>query len=176
MKSYIYNLFIYILNYLMCVPFHTVRGLILNRFIGSRGKNVEICKEVEFTDPRKIYIGNYTTINKKVLLDGRGGRIIIGNSVDIAQECSIWTLQHDYNTPDHIAIGGDVIIEDYVWLASRVTVLPGIRIGKGAVIATGAVVTKDVPPYTVMGGIPARKIGERSQDLRYQLGDKRWFH
>lgn len=160
----------------MSCPFHCIRNIILKPFLGRRGRSVEICRHVEFTDPRKVYIGNHTTINKDVLLDGRGGKLIIGSSVDIAQECNIWTLQHDYNDPDYKAVGADVIIKDYVWLASRVTVLPGVTIGKGAVIATGAVVTKDVPPFAIMGGIPAKKIGERSYDLRYQLGDKRWFH
>ena len=176
MKSYIFNLFIFTLNSIMNIPFHCIRDIILMPLLGSRGKSVEICRSVEFTDPRKIHIGYNSTINKNVLLDGRGGQIIIGNCVDIAQECNIWTLQHDYNDPDYSAIGGNVIIEDYVWLASRVTILPGVRIGRGAVIATGAVVTKDVPSYAIMGGVPAKKIGERSHDLRYRLGDKRWFH
>ena len=106
----------------------------------------------------------------------RGGKIIIGNCVDIAQEVRIWTLQHDYNSTDYKAVGNDVKIEDYAWIASRCTILPGVRIGKGAVVATGAVVTKDVLDYTVVGGIPARKIGVRNRDLTYKLGNQRWFH
>jgi len=111
-----------------------------------------------------------------VLLDGRGGHISIGNCVDIAQDVRIWTLQHDYDSPDYAAVGGPVQIDDYVWIASGATILPGVTIGKGAVVATGAVVTKDVPPYAIVGGVPAKKIGERSRDLRYKLGKERWFH
>ena len=62
-----------------------------------------------------------------------------------------------------------MVIEDYVWIASRATILPGVTIGKGAVVACGAVVTKDVEPMTVVGGVPARKIGERINLLEYEL-------
>ena len=78
------------------------------------------------------------------------------------------THNHHREPADFRSIGGKVIIEDYAWICSRAIILPGVRIGKGAVIASGAVVTKDVAPYTVMGGIPAAKIGERKeQNLKY---------
>ena len=60
-------------------------------------------------------------------------------------------------------------IDDYAWIGSRATVLPGVKIGKGAVVAAGAVVTKDVTPYLVVGGVPARPLGTRSTDLRYEI-------
>lgn len=56
------------------------------------------------------------------------------------------------------------MIENYVWLASRVTVLPGVTIGRGAVVAAGAVVTKDVPPLAIVGGVPAKIIGRIGQN------------
>lgn len=160
----------------MAIPFHCIRNLFIDRFLKHRGKHVEICRNVEFRYPHNISIGNNTTINKRVLLDGRGGNIVIGDNVDIAQDVHIWTLQHDYNSPDYKAVGGDVHISDYVWLASGATILPGVSIGEGAVIATGAVVTKDVPSYTVVGGIPAKPLAIRNKDLKYHLGSQRWFH
>ncbi|MHB8134986.1 MAG: acyltransferase [Anaerolineaceae bacterium] len=81
----------------------------------------------------------------------------------------IWTLQHDPQSPNFESIGGPVIIEDYAWVSSRVTILPNVRIGKGAVVAANALVTKDVPPYTIVGGVPAKVIGERTKDLKYHL-------
>ncbi|WP_425562996.1 DapH/DapD/GlmU-related protein [Mucilaginibacter gynuensis] len=83
----------------------------------------------------------------------------------------IWTLHHDYNTTDFAQVGKTVVIEDYAWLCSRSVILPGVTIGKGAVVAAGAVVTRDVQPYTVVGGIPAKPIAKRMEDLTYDLGD-----
>jgi maltose O-acetyltransferase len=100
---------------------------------------------------------------------------VIGNNVDIAQETNIWTLEHDIHDDYHRDKGGDVIIEDYVWIASRVTILPGVTIGRGAVIAANAVVTKDVPSMAVAGGVPARVIGERKSKLRYTNKYAPWF-
>lgn len=107
---------------------------------------------------------------------GRSGGVIIGNNVDIAQETNIWSEQHDYNSSTYKSVCKEVIIEDYVWLASRVTVLPGVHIGRGAVVASGAVVTKDVPPLAIVAGIPAKIIGYRKEEaLQYKLGDRAWF-
>lgn len=100
----------------------------------------------------------------------------IGNCVDIAQDVRIWTLQHDYNSPSYEAKGKPVHINDYAWIASGATILPGITIGEGAVVATGSVVTKNVESYTIVAGVPARPIGTRSKNLNYILGKKRWFH
>jgi len=130
---------------------------------------------IEFRSPKNISIGNNSVINKKVLLDGRGGQLIVGNNVDIAQETNIWTLEHDVHSDSHSTTDGDIIIEDYVWIASRATILPGVTIGKGAVVASNAVVTKDVPPMTIVGGIPAEEIGTRKSKLEYNLNYQPWF-
>ena len=176
MKNFISGLLSYLTSIVMYIPFHVVRQLWLKLLLKDLGKHSEICINVDVRSPQRITIGSYSTINKNVVLDGRGGLLIIGNSVDIAQDSRIWTLQHDYNAPDYDVKGGNVIIEDYVWIASGVTILPNLKIGEGAVVATGAVVTKDVKPYTIVAGIPARKIGDRSTNLKYKLGKRRWFH
>ena len=85
-------------------------------------------------------------------------------------------MQHDYNAPNYNDVGGNIEIKDYAWLASRCTILPGVTIGKGAVVATGAIVTKNVPDYTIVAGVPAKKIGMRNENLTYKLGKQRWFH
>lgn len=104
------------------------------------------------------------------------GGVFIGNNVDIAQDVYIWSEQHDYNSPDYSSVCKPVIIEDYVWLASRVTILPGVKIGRGAVVASGAVVTKDVPSLAIVAGVPARIIGQRNKDaLKYTQKCRAWF-
>jgi acetyltransferase-like isoleucine patch superfamily enzyme len=139
------------------------------------GIHSAVCRNLDVRSAYRVSIGSYSTVNKCVLLDGRGGKVKIGNSVDIAQECNIWTLQHDYNSPSYKTKGGNVVIEDYVWLASRVTVLPGVTIGKGSVIGTCSVVTKDIPPMSIAVGIPAKVIAKRDDCLKYKLGKRGWF-
>lgn len=173
----IYKAFIdyLIMNWLMYVPFHFVRKAIIKNKFKKVGNRTNFLRGLEFRNPKNIIIGSNCVVNKNVLLDGRGGELIIGNNVDIAQQTNIWTLEHDVHDDLHKAKGDKVIIEDYVWVASRVTILPGVRIGKGAVIASNSVVTKDVEPMSIVGGIPAKWIGERKSKLKYSLSYKPWF-
>lgn len=159
----------------MWIPCHPLRRLFAKLILKGFGKHTSLYRNVEIRSPYRISIGNFTTINKSVLLDGRGGTISIGDNVDIAQEVNVWTMQHDYNDPDYKTKGKDVIIDDYVWIASRATILPGVHIGRGAVVATGAIVTKDVPPLAVVAGVPARVISYRKDNMRYHLGHRMWF-
>ena len=117
-----------------------------------------VLMNVRFLMPNNVYIGENSVVNYDCSIDGRGAPIKIGKSVDIAPEVNIWTLQHDPDSIDHKVIAKEVVIEDYVWVANRVTVLPGVTIGEGSVIAAGSVVTKDVESYSLYGGNPARKI------------------
>jgi len=158
-----------ILPIIMSFPSYRIRHFILKCLHVKIGANSSILRNVKFLAPSNLKIGNSCVINSNVLLDGRGGQLIIGNNVDIAREVNIWTLEHDPHSDYHKAVGGNVIIEDYVWIASRATILPNVRIGKGAVIASGAVVTKDVPELTIVGGIPAKTIGRRNSNLKYKL-------
>src|SRR5882672_6699208 len=72
------------------------------------------------------------------------------------------------HTDSSMITSPDLIIEESVWIASRVTILPGVRNGKGSVVAAGAVVTKDIPPMSIAGGVPAIVIGERKARLLYR--------
>lgn len=174
-NSFIKGLWLISCRLVFSIPFWWIRKLFIRMFIGNMGHNCFIMKKFMATNPSNIYLGNNVIINRNVMLDGRGAKIIIGNNVDIAQETNIWTLEHDVHSENHNAIAGNVIIDDYVWIASRVTILPGVHIGKGAVVATGAVVTKDIPPFTIVGGIPAKIIGKRNENINYNLNYKPWF-
>lgn len=176
MKAFISGLYYFVLSIIMWFPCHPLRRMVSKCVLKDFSMTSAIYRNVELRSPYRISIGAYTNINKSVLLDGRGGEIKIGNCVDIAQETNVWTLQHDYNSPDYRAVGKDVIIEDYVWIASRVTILPGVTIGRGAVVASCSVVTHDIPPFTVVAGIPAKEIGKRQEILTYKLGGiGKWF-
>ena len=171
-KAYCY----YLLNKrLVNIPFHQLRNLFLGLFLGKIGKGTSFLMGVEIREGKNIKIGKHSVINANVLLDGRGGQLTIGDNVDIAQETNIWTLEHDPHSDYHKDSGADVVIEDYAWIASRVTILPGVRIGRGAVVASNAVVTKDVPPMAIVGGVPAKVIGERNSALKYTLSYQPWF-
>lgn len=150
-------------------PSRHLRHLILKKLLGRLGAHSSFLRKVELMVPYNIFIGNHVVVNSHTLLDGRGGRVIIGDNVDIAREVNVWTLEHDPNDDYHATKGGDVIIEDYVWIASRVTILPGVKIGRGAVVASGAIVTKDVPAMCIVGGVPAKVIGTRKSALKYKL-------
>jgi acetyltransferase-like isoleucine patch superfamily enzyme len=151
------------------LPFHFIRRACL-RILGSKiAKDVGLYRGFEVRSPWKLSIGANSIIGHNALLDARSG-LTIGENVNLSNEVMIWSLHHDYNDPDFAAIGAPVIIEDYAWLCSRCIILPGVTIGKGAVVAAGAVVSRNVLPYTVVGGIPAKVIASRSSNLTYQLG------
>lgn len=138
------------------------------RYYGLRLCRMNIAENVRFYQgfhiraPHQITIEDHVTIGPKCLLDGRRGLHICHHAV-IAYDAIIWTLNHDYNDMHFCAWGGKVEIGPYAWICSRSIILPGIKIGEGAVVASGAVVTKDVPPYAVVGGVPARVIGQRER-------------
>lgn len=115
-----------------------------------------------------------SVINTKCRLDNKGG-IFIGSNVSISQEVMILSADHDLDAPDFAGRERPVYIGDYVWIGSRALIMPGVTIGKGAVVAAGAVVTRNVEPYTVVAGVPAKKIRMRLTNLTYQLNYSRPF-
>lgn len=152
------------------LPFHNLR-ILLMRCLGAKiGKKVGLYRGFEIRSPWKLEIGNSTLIGHNALLDARKG-LIIGSNVNLSNDVMIWTLHHDYNSEFFDTIGDRVVIEDYCWICSRAVILPGVKIGYGAVVAAGSVVTKDVQPYTVVGGIPAKVISVRNKKLSYNLGN-----
>ena len=119
-----------------------------------------------YADPGDCAIGAGTSINNNVQINASGGRIAIGRSVLIGPNCVLRAADHEFSdtTRDIREQGsraGEIIIEDNVWLGSNVVVTRDVRIGTGAVIGAGAVVTRDVPPYAVAAGVPARVIRMR---------------
>ncbi|EDM26048.1 transferase hexapeptide repeat [Lentisphaera araneosa HTCC2155] len=167
-KLYIYGLKSYISKLAMWLPSSKLR-IITCRIFGSKiQSDSHIYSGVEVRSHRNLQIGSLSVIGERSHLDARR-KLIIGDNVNISSEVMIWTLHHDKNCPNFSAVGNSVIIDDFAWICSRAIILPGVKIGKGAIVAAGAVVTKDVPNYAVVGGNPAKIIGERSRDLQYKL-------
>jgi acetyltransferase-like isoleucine patch superfamily enzyme/glycosyltransferase involved in cell wall biosynthesis len=145
---------------------YRVKHAFLRRLCHVRiGRDSTICSGC-FVTGFGIQIGSNTVINRFCYLDGRVP-LKIGNNVNISHYTLIQTLTHDPQNPDFVCLEGPVEIGDYAWIGARAIICPGVKIGEGAVVGAGAVVTRDVPPYMIVAGNPARPIKERSRDLRY---------
>jgi maltose O-acetyltransferase len=151
------------------LPSHTVRRLYLLAWLGGLGRGTDVQMGCRFLNGRKVFLGDRNVINFGCLFDGRKYQISTGSNVSIGPEAAILTLGHQTQSPDFADCGGDVVIGDRVWIGYRAIVLAGVRLGEGAVVGAGAVVTRDVEPFTVVAGAPARKVADRNRDLRYEL-------
>lgn len=155
------------LRFLGRLPSLRLRRGALRALFGARiGDGAVLYGGFEIRSPRKLAIGGQTVIGHRATLDARGG-LTIGRRVNVSSEVMIWTAEHDPRDPGFRAVFEPVVIGDYAWLGPRCIVLPGVTVGEGAVVAAGAVVTRDIPPYTIAGGVPARAIGERPRGLDY---------
>jgi acetyltransferase-like isoleucine patch superfamily enzyme len=169
--AYVYN------HWFGKMPSRSLRELYLKGWLGKFGTKSGVQMGCRFLNGRKVFLGERNVVNFGCLFDGRKFSIRTGSNVSIGPEATILTLGHDPRSPVFADRGGDVLIGDRVWIGYRAIVLPGVTIGEGAVIGAGAVVTKDVEPYVIVGGNPARKIGERvaAQDMgdgSSNMGDK----
>jgi maltose O-acetyltransferase len=175
LKNYWLDLVLYKLTLIGHVPLHFVRNFTYSFFGMKIGRGSAIHMWARFYDPRNISIGQDTIIGDHAFLDGRD-ELKIGNHVDIASEVLIYNSQHDIDSEDFHATLSPVEIGDYVFIGPRAIILPGVKINKGAVVAAGAVVTKDIPEFSIFGGIPAVKIGDRkNKNPKYLLGRARLF-
>lgn len=157
------------------IPSHTVRLAFyrcLMRF--EIGEHSWIFCGARFDTPGGFRLGKHSTINDRCRLDGRGG-LTIGDNVSISSESCILTGDHDPNDPTFAGRNRPVVVEDYVFIGTRALILPGVTIGRGAVVGAGAVVTRDVPALTIVAGSPAREIGRRNPDLNYKIEYQRLF-
>jgi len=167
----------YMTNYVVShVPSYTLRYFWYRHVLGwdiGPGAAILMGQYIQMngirTSGRRVSIGSGTVINQKCLIYTPSG-LIIGSNVSISAEVALVTGSHDINDPDFISFYRPIVIDDYAWIGTRATILQGVTIGRGAVVMAGAVVTHDVEPFTVVGGVPARPITERRlRDLSYRL-------
>jgi maltose O-acetyltransferase len=151
------------------IPIHTIRKI----FYLISGIKMPFSSTIHiganFFKPSGITIGQDSIIGDHCFLDGRAP-LTIGNHVSLTSQVLIYNDEHNINT-DYSNSFGPVTIKDYVFVGPRVIILPNVTIGKGAVVAAGAVVTKDIPDFEIWGGVPAKKISDRAnKNLNYKLG------
>jgi acetyltransferase-like isoleucine patch superfamily enzyme len=155
------------------IPSHLIRNFLYRKvFLVKLDKTAVIYNGAEFRAPYNLKIGKGSMIGNRAILDARRGGITIGKNVNFSTGVWLWTGQHDHNDPYFRSVEGrrgPIVVHDRVWIGPRVTVLHSVTIGEGAVIAAGAVVTKDVEPFSINAGMPSKKIGERNHDLRYEF-------
>lgn len=175
LESYLLDFLLMLLHVTTYIPLHSLRNAIW-RLAGLRlGQNSTLHTGVRVFDPRNIRVGTGSIIGYACFIDGRD-KVKIGNHTDIASEVMIYSQEHDLADPNFKASGAPVTIGDYVFIGPRAILLPGVKIGKGAVVAAGAVVTKDVADFAIVGGVPAKVIGERSlKHPSYKLGRFKLF-
>ncbi len=149
----------------LCLWARCIRGAICKRLFRYSGKSINIEKGAYFGDGSQIEIWNNSGIgiNCRVV-----GPVKIGNDVMMGPEVVILTTHHRHDRFDvPMRLQGNlpaqpVIIGNDVWIGTRAIIMPGVRIGDGAIIGSSALVTKDVPDYAIVGGIPARIIRYRT--------------
>lgn len=173
--NYFLDFELFLLRIVGFIPIHTVRKFIYVLDGVKIGRGSHLHMGLQFFQVDNIEIGEDTLIGQNAFLDGRD-KLKIGSHVDIASDVMIYNSEHDVNNENFNATIAPVEIGDYVFIGPRAIILPGVKIGKGAVVAAGAVVTKNVEEFTIVGGVPAVKIGERKiKDLHYKLGRARLF-
>lgn len=144
-----------------------VRGFLCHHIFEYLGKDCNIEQNVFFGGGKGIRVDNFSGIGINARIQGP---LTIGKCVMMGPDVLIYTQNHkvaDISLP--MILQGEtepqaVTIEDDVWIGARVIILPGVTIGKGAIIGAGAVVTKDVEPYAIVGGMPAKVIGSRKSE------------
>jgi len=175
LESYLLDFTLMCLHFATLIPSHTIRNS-LWRLVGLKlGSKSTLHTGVRVYDPKNIRVGEGTIVGYGCFLDGRA-ELTIGSHTDIASEVMIYNQEHDLSSPSFRAVSGKVSIGNYVFIGPRAIILPGVRIEDNAVIAAGAVVTKDVKKGMVVGGVPAKVIGERVlKNPSYRLGRFKLF-
>jgi maltose O-acetyltransferase len=169
----------YVTNYVVRhTPSFALRRLWYRRVLGvqfGEGAGIHLGCRVWFYSPSQIRrsgfsIGAYSRVNRDCCLDVRGG-LRIGDNVSISPEVMILTASHGVDDPDFRVETSPVVIDDHVYIGARATILPGVTLGRGSVVAACSVVTRDVPPLSIVAGIPAREVGTRAEAASHYILD-----
>lgn len=155
------------------VPSHTVRRTLLRSLGASIGERTFILRGTTILGITNFTIGSGCNVGFRCMIDARES-VTIGDHVAVASDTHFITASHDIDSADFATVVCPIRVEDFCWIASRATVLGGVTIGRGAVVAACAVVTHDVLPNHVVGGVPAKQIGSRNSPLGYSSESSDW--
>ena len=144
-----------------------IRSIAMRRFLKHLGKNTVFQLGLRITSADQVSVGSNCNFAQGVFIAGGGG-VLIGDWVGFGPDAKVWSVNHRFDDPDRPwQLQGwtkkPVVIEDDVWLAANVFVMPGVTIGKGAIISAGTVVNKSIPAYAVVSGNPGRVVGWRKK-------------
>ena len=160
------------------IPSYRIRKLFYKYIFAMRiSKKTVIFFGCEFRSPWNITIGN-STVSANCILDGRG-RIIIENDVVLGSGVHIWTEEHNVNDSYFRVLKENlqaVLIKRHAWICSDATILPGVIVNEGAVLASRGCAVRDCDAFKIYGGVPAKFISERNTDLQYELTGKVSWH
>lgn len=136
--------------------------------------------DVIVSHPERLSIGEGTALHERTFLHTEGG-LTIGHHVHVGAGLTVFTSNHSFRSEEAIPYGSNdmlqpVVIEDCVWIGANVSIVPGVTIGEGAVVAMAAVVTRDVPRGAIVGGNPAKPIGQRDMELYERLKREQKFY
>lgn len=174
-SSYCYGLCRYYSILIGRIPSKRIRVFLLKTvFCMKIAKKAVVYGGFEIRSPWNIQLGE-CVIGVNALLDGRNG-IIIKDGCCLSQNVSIYTEQHDVNDCSFRTNekGGMVYIDELAWISSRTTILPKVQVGRGSVLAAGGVATKNLEPYGIYVGVPAKRIAERNKEINYRVVDDYW--
>jgi maltose O-acetyltransferase len=149
-----------------CSIFGKFRHVICKQLFAQCGKEARIEPRAFFSSGREVSIGDYSSIGEGTKIRGS---VRIGNHVMMGEEVLIVSWEHDFSridipmTQQGFQEQKTIVIGDDVWIGSRAILLPGVQVGHGAIVGAGAVVTKDVPEYAIVGGNPAKVIRLRNE-------------
>jgi maltose O-acetyltransferase len=141
-----------------------IRGFLARRIFDECGVNINLEKGAYIADGKSVRVGNNSGIGINAFVQRN---VSIGNDVLMGRDVVIMTTSHEFSDtsiPMRLQGGKEVdpvIIGNDVWIGSRAIILPGVKIGNGSIIGAGAVVTRNVDPYSVVGGVPAKLIKKR---------------
>ena len=157
------------------IPSRHIRKWFYQLMGAEIGKNTFPCRRVEVLLPKGLKLADGVAVGWFAELDARGG-ISIDHDTNISSHVKMITGSHDIDDQAYTADFKPIHVGHHCWVGTGATILQGVNIGDGAVVAAGAVVTKDVPPYEVWGGVPAKYIRKRTDVSEYRIGKTPFLH